>query len=160
MPRTAAGPAGPQELLDIEIARLSSLDVEALRARWRTLFRQRAPIHVPRHLLIRILAYRLQVDDFGDLDLGLRKLLEHSNDALTIAQLVTDLERIRPGLPLSTVLTREWNGEMQQVIVQPDGFSWRGKTYRSLTMVAYAITGTKWNGPRFFGLRDQSGSRT
>jgi hypothetical protein len=58
---------------------------------------------------------------------------------------------LRPG----TTLSREWNGQMQRVSVLSEGFAWNGKTYRSLSQVAFAITGTRWNGPRFFGLRDK-----
>ena len=55
---------------------------------------------------------------------------------------------LRPG----TLLTREWDGHLQRVMVLADGFSWNGKTYASLSMVAFAMTGTRWSGPRFFGL--------
>ena len=61
------------------------------------------------------------------------------------------LADVRPG----TVLGHEWNGRMQRVTVIADGFAWNGKTYPSLSQVAFAITGTRWNGPRFFGLRDK-----
>ena len=54
------------------------------------------------------------------------------------------------------MLAREWNGRMHRVAVLADGFAWNGKTYPSLSKVAFAITGTRWNGPRFFGLRDKS----
>ena len=53
------------------------------------------------------------------------------------------------------MLAREWNGRMHRVAVLADGFAWNGKTYPSLSKVAFAITGTRWNGPRFFGLRDK-----
>ena len=65
--------------------------------------------------------------------------------------LVLRIADVRPG----TVLGREWNGRMQRVAVRADGFAWNGKTYPSLSQVAFAITGTRWNGPRFFGLRDK-----
>lgn len=152
--------ASDHELLDIEIARLHDLDVEALRARWRTILRHKAPPHLPRHLLIRILAYRLQANQYGDLDATLKGVLDRFSNTTTITNLAAELDRIRPGLTPGTVLTREWNGEMQQITVEPDGFSWKGKTYPSLTKVASAITGTKWNGPRFFGLRDRSVGET
>jgi hypothetical protein len=58
---------------------------------------------------------------------------------------------LRPG----TMLGREWNGQMHRVAVLTEGFAWNGKTYRSLTKVAFAITGTRWGGPKFFGLRDR-----
>src|SRR4249919_3647080 len=55
-----------------------------------------------------------------------------------------------------TLLTREWDGQLQRVRVLADGFSWNGNTYRSLSKAAFAITGARWNGPRFFGLRDRA----
>jgi hypothetical protein len=56
------------------------------------------------------------------------------------------------------MLVREWDRQPQRVMVMADGYAWNGQTYDSLSKVAFAITGTKWNGPRFFGLRDkQSG---
>ena len=58
------------------------------------------------------------------------------------------------------MLAREWNGRMQRVSVLADGFAWNGKTYPSLSKVAFAITGTRWNGPRFFGLARRNGTRT
>jgi Protein of unknown function (DUF2924) len=58
---------------------------------------------------------------------------------------------LRPG----TVLAREWNGQMHRVAVLADGFAWNGKTYASLSKVAFAITGTRWSGPRFFGVREK-----
>ena len=68
--------------------------------------------------------------------------------AVELAQRTADL---RPG----TVLEREWNGQMHRVAVLTDGFAWNGKTYPSLSKVAFAITGTRWSGPRFFGVRDK-----
>jgi hypothetical protein len=59
---------------------------------------------------------------------------------------------VRPG----AVLSREWNGRMHRVAVLAGGFAWNGKTYPSLSKIAFAITGTRWSGPRFFGLRDQA----
>jgi len=73
-------------------------------------------------------------------------------------RLVADLNRSRTELRPGTLLTREWGGHLQQVMVLPDGFTWNGKAYRSLSKVAFAITGSRWNGPRFFGLRDRPSS--
>ena len=67
-----------------------------------------------------------------------------------------DLNRLTAELRPGTMLAREWNGRMQRVAVLADGFAWNGKTYPSLSKIAFAITGTRWNGPRFFGLRDKS----
>jgi Protein of unknown function (DUF2924) len=159
MPRVVIDPTVPdRELLDNEIARLRGLDVGGLRARWHTVFRRRARPHLPRHLLFRILAYRLQVDHLGDLDPDTRRLLDRSGDPIEIGRLAADRNHRRTELRPGTLLTREWDGHLQQVMVLADGFTWNGKTYRSLSKVAFAITGSRWNGPRFFGLRDRSSS--
>ena len=161
MPRVVIGPAVPDRaLLDNEIARLRGLDVGGLRARWHTVFRRRAPPHLPRHLLFRILAYRLQADQLGDIDAGSQRLLDRigSGSLDETDRLVADLHRSRTELKPGTLLTREWDGHLQRVIVLADGFSWNGKTYPSLSKVAFAITGSRWNGPRFFGLRDKPAS--
>jgi len=155
MPRVVIDPAVPdRELLDNEIARLRGLDVGELRARWHTVFRRRAPPHLPRHLLFRILAYRLQADRLGELDTDSRRLLDRigSGPVERIDRLVADLNRSRTELRPGTLLTREWDGHLQRVMVLADGFAWNGKTYPSLSKVAFAMTGTRWSGPRFFGL--------
>jgi hypothetical protein len=147
--------------LDSEIARLRGLDVEGLRARWHTVFGRRAPPHLPRHLLFRILAYRLQADRLGELDAETRRLLDRIGSGASdeTGRLVADLNRSRTELRPGTLLTREWDGHLQRVMVLADGFSWDGKTYPSLSQVAFAITGSHWNGPRFFGLRDKRASQ-
>jgi Protein of unknown function (DUF2924) len=156
MPRVRIGSALPdREQLDVEITRLRDLDVGELRNRWHAVIGRPAPAHLPRHLLFRMLAYRLQSNRFGDLDGESLRLLDHSGPPEKAGQSAVDLVRpiadVRPG----TVLGREWNGRMQRVAVRADGFAWNGKTYPSLSQVAFAITGTRWNGPRFFGLRDK-----
>ena len=70
------------------------------------------------------------------------------------------LFRSRIELLPGTVLVREWDRQSQRVMVLTDGFAWNGKTFDSLSKVAFAITGTKWNGPRFFGLRDKGDRST
>jgi DUF2924 family protein len=161
MPRVAIDPAvADREPLDNEIARLRGLDIGKLRARWHTAFRRAAPPHLPRHLLFRILAYRLQADQLGDLDADTRRVFDRigSGSSEGIDRLVTALNRSRTALRPGTLLTREWDGHLQRVMVLADGFTWNGKTYRSLSKVAFAITGSRWNGPRFFGLRDRPSS--
>lgn len=140
--------------LDIEIARLRGLDVGELRARWHTVFRRRAPAHLPRHLLYRILAYRLQADRLGDLDAETLRLLDRSGSATDVGRLVAELNQRRIDLKIGSILVREWDGQLHRVMVLADGFAWDGKVYPSLSKVAFAMTGTRWNGPRFFGLRD------
>jgi hypothetical protein len=158
MPRVVINPAvSDSEALANEIACLRDLNVEGLRAKWHTAFRRRAPPHLPRHLLFHILAYRLQADRLGELDADSRRLLDRigSRASDETDRLVNNRSRteLKPG----TLLTREWGGHLQRVMVLADGFSWNGKTYPSLSKVAFAITGTRWSGPRFFGL-DQSPS--
>jgi hypothetical protein len=156
MPRVRIGPAIPdQKTIDVEIARLRDLDVGALRTRWHNVFGRRPPPHLPRHLLFRSLAYRLQADRLGDLDGESRRLLDRSESPEQAGQGAVDLGRRRMDLRPGTVLGREWNGRMQRVAVLADGFAWNGKTYPSLSKTAFAITGTRWNGPKFFGLRDK-----
>jgi len=156
MPRVAIHPASPdREKLDIEIARLRGLDVGELRARWRTMFRRRAPSHLPRHLLFRVLAYRLQADHLGDLDPEMRRLLERSGSPAEAGKLAAELNLRKADLRPGMLLVREWNGELHRVMVLADGYAWNDQVYPSLSKVASAMTGTRWNGPRFFGLRDK-----
>src|SRR5258705_3485511 len=154
MPLAKNGRVQPdRKALDVEIARLRELDVGALRARWHTVVGRRPPPNLHCHLLLRIRAYRLQADLLGDLDTKSQRLLDRSNSPERAGQRAAPRRSIgvRPG----TVLGREWNGQMQRVTVLEKGFAWKGKTYPSLSKIALAITGTRWNGPRFFGLRDK-----
>jgi len=156
MPRVKIGPALPdREKLDAEIARLRDLDVGQLRSRWHTAFGRPAPAHLARHLLFRSLAYRLQADRLGDLDRESQRLLDRSGSPEKAGRNAVDLSRQTTELRPGTILGREWNAQMQQVAVLADGFAWNGNTYRSLSKAAFAITGTRWNGPKFFGLRDK-----
>ena len=75
------------------------------------------------------------------------------------ARLVS-FDQKRTELTPGTVLTREWDRRSQRVMVMADGFAWNGQTYDSLSKVAFAITGTRWNGPRFFALRDKEDRST
>ena len=143
---------------DIEIARLRGLGIEALRALWQTVQGKKAPDHVPRHLLFRILAYRLQAQQLGELDAESQRILGRSDAPELASERATDASRRTNSLRVGTVLGREWNGQMHRVTVMADGFAWNGTTYRSLSTVAFTITGTRWNGPRFFGLREIGGS--
>src|SRR5438105_8544682 len=114
MPRVVIDPAVPdRESLDNEIARLRGLDIGELRARWHTIFGRRAPPHLPRHLLFRILAYLLQANLLGDLDTDSQRLLDRSESPERAGQQAAARRSIgvRPG----TMLGREWNGQMHRV---------------------------------------------
>ena len=141
-----------------EIVHLRDLDLKGLRARWQSVLQKPAPDHLPRHLLFAIIAYRIQADRLGDLDHGTRQLLDRTgakeSGAAMSARLVS-FDQKRTELTPGTVLVREWDRQSQRVMVMSDGFAWNGRTYDSLSKVAFAITGTKWNGPRFFGLRSK-----
>ena len=144
--------------IEDEIAHLRGLDLKGFRARWLSVFQRPPPAHLGRHLLFSIIAYRIQADRFGDLDHETRQLLDRteameSGSAMSVRLMGFDQKRteLTPGI----VLVREWNQRSQRVMVMADGFAWNGRTYDSLSKVAFAITGTKWNGPRFFGMRDK-----
>ena len=141
-----------------EIAHLRGLDLKGLRSRWQSVFRRSAPGHLTRHLLFAVIAYRIQADRFGDLDHATRQVLDQTvakKDGPAMSARLASFDRKRSELTPGTVLVREWDRRSQRVMVMADGFAWNGQTYDSLSKVAFAITGTKWNGPRFFGLRDK-----
>jgi len=118
MPRVKIGPAiKDQKILDVEIAHLRDIDVGELRARWRTVFRRRPPAGLPRHLLFRVLAYRLQADHFGDLDGESQRILDRAGSPEDSEQRALNLRRRTVNLGPGTVLGREWNGQMQHVAV-------------------------------------------
>jgi Protein of unknown function (DUF2924) len=144
-----------QDTLAVEIRQLSALDLDGLRCRWRKETRRTAPAHLPKSLLLRMLAYRIQAAALGDLDPETKRALrqfarERNRDA---ADKGNPGRRHRPRvLKPGTVLVREWEGHLHRVTVLNRGYAWNGETHSSLSAVALAITGTSWSGPRFFGL--------
>ena len=166
---SAANPFDDQSASE-EIALLWTLGPDQVRRRWRTLVGRPMPIGLGRQLTLRILAYHEQVQRYGDLDRASRRILANIASVSQITRLTIDpdvmatadrkgsdaprLVRTATLLRTGTVLTREHGGVLHRVLVGTDGFSWQGQSYDSLSKVALAITGTRWNGPRFFGLRD------
>jgi hypothetical protein len=141
-----------------EMAHLRGLDLKGLRSRWQSIFQRQGPAHLTRHLLFAVIAYRVQADRFGDLDHQTKQVLDRTvakEAGAIMSTRLASFDQKRTELTPGTVLVREWNRRSQRVMVMADGFAWNGQTYDSLSKVAFAITGTKWNGPRFFGLRDK-----
>src|SRR6201996_936635 len=153
-----SGRASTKTSIADEIAHLRGLDLKGLRSRWQSVFQRPPPDHLPRHLLFAIIAYRIQADRLGDLDHETVQVLDWTDAKNTGAKMsarLVNFDQKRTELTPGTVLIREWDQRSQRVTVMADGFAWNGRTYDSLSKVAFAITGTKWNGPRFFGLRDK-----
>ena len=153
-----SGRASTKTSIEDEIAHLRGLDLKGLRSRWQSVFQRLPPDHLPRHLLFAIITYRIQADRLGDLDHDTLQVLDRTDAKDTGAKMASRLvsfDQKRTELAPGTVLVREWDRQSQRVMVMADGFAWSGRTYDSLSKVAFAITGTKWNGPRFFGLRDK-----
>ncbi len=149
---------GTQEHIEKEIAHLKGLDLDGLRLSWRAALGRAAPAHLPKYLLFRLLAYRLQAEAYGEVSRETVLFLESvartnpgEEDRAGSTVALPRQGRLKPG----TVLVREHDGHQHHVMVADNGFAWNGKTYPSLSKVAHAITGTKWNGPRFFGLREK-----
>ena len=140
--------SSPKPELKALIASLDGMGVEALRETWRGLIGEPPPVRAG-DILRRALADDLQTRLHGrDSDLQKRLNLMASRHK----------PGRKPGLEAAryrkgAVITRDWNGERHTVMVVEGGFVWKGETYASLSAIARAITGTRWNGPRFFGLR-------
>jgi hypothetical protein len=147
MDRRTVDPAA----IEAEIDHVRSLGIDVLRQRWRSTFGATPPPGLPKDIMSRMIAYRIQEEAFGGLDRKLVKLLERPASGEKPREFD---RRLKPG----TVLIREHNNERHTVTVVPDGFLWKDKTWSSLSTIAKAITGTNWNGPRFFGLRVTGGT--
>jgi hypothetical protein len=134
-----------------EIEALHDATTADLKNRWPALYDTEPPRRISRDLLTRAVAYRMQEKALGGLKPSSRRLLAKvAADASGRRKIEVAPE---PALKPGTVLLREWHGTQHQVIVRADGIVFRGKHYKSLSQVAYRITGSKWSGPRFFGLR-------
>jgi Protein of unknown function (DUF2924) len=133
-----------REAIEAEIDRIRSLGLDDLRTLWRTTFRSSPPTGFTKDLVARFICWHIQEQAFGGLDPQTAKVL----DGFARNGKPPD-RRLKAG----TVLVREYQGERHTVTVVPGGYVWRENTYASLSTIARAITGTAWNGPRFFGLR-------
>jgi Protein of unknown function (DUF2924) len=137
-----------------ELGRLAVMPVAQLRIRYRELFRTDPPKAFGPDLLRRSIAHRIQEKAYGGLSRSNQQLLDQMVRAYATkpgGKIVLP-RRIKPG----SVLVREWNGRSYRVMVQADGFAYDGKTFGNLSEIAGLITGVRWNGPRFFGLRSKA----
>ena len=138
------------------LADIEGLDLNGLRRQWRGHLGGEAPTHLPRWLLMRVLAYRLQSDAFGGLDKSVRRIFRFGKEDGVGAPFDRRAPQTREGLGLKAgaLLVREWNGQLERVMILEEGFAWNDRTFGSLSQIAKAMTGTPWNGHRFFGLRE------
>jgi len=130
----------------LSVAKIGAMDRPTLIAAWTDLFRSPVPKGLSQSFLRRFLAFEIQARQFG----GLPKDFTGSLERMVAAR------ADRPGLTLKPGgrLLREWNGVTHVVEVIEEGYRWNNQTHRSLSSVARAITGARWSGPRFFGLKD------
>lgn len=144
-------PIGTEPAVEAELDRLATMPIVALRKRYRELFRTEPPKAFGPDLLRRSIAHTIQEKAYGGLPPDVRRLLDQLVKAASgkpIGRLELP-QQIKPG----SEMVRTWNGKTYRVTVTADGFAYAGKKFASLSEMAFAITGTKWNGPRFFGLR-------
>lgn len=135
---------------------IMAMSTEELSRAWRNIVGKPAPTNLPKSLLSRSLAYRLQADQQGDLGKETVRLLDGISDDLAAGRVLVIIpppeRRLKPG----TVLVREHQGVQHRVMVMEAGYAWQGKIFMSLSSAAKAITGTNWNGKRFFGLKEKT----
>jgi hypothetical protein len=138
-----------------QVAALPKTSTPELKQMWRELF-DREPPSFSRNYLISRLAYRIQELAYGGLKPSTRARLDALADALDPK---AARKRVVNGPVVGTQLIREWRGVEQKVTVLADGFEWEGRRYKSLSAVARAISGTRWNGWAFFGMKREGSGR-
>jgi hypothetical protein len=141
----------PAAGLEVELARIGAMTINQLRATWRKVFAFDPPPAFSKDLLARAIAFHAQQKALGGLPSATARLLR---------SLVTPGVETPRQIKVGSVIVREHKGVVHEVLVVPGGFCWQGKTYDSLSTIAKTITGTSWNGPRFFGLRQKRDSRS
>jgi hypothetical protein len=144
------------EALSRKLASLRSLPIKELKQQWRSLYSSEPPHRVSRELLTRAVAYRIQEQALGGLRPSTRRLLERlASDAHSGRPL-----KLSPCAPVSAGTARDWQGITHEVKVLDRGVLYKRKRYRSLSEVARLITGSRWSGPLFFGLRSKRHGET
>jgi len=139
---------GDAKRLATALDSLCVINPEKLAEQWHSLFGSDPPDRLRRPLLIQALAYRLQENAFGGLKSATRRLLAEVAGARRPIAV-----QVQPQISAGAVLIREWHGSKHQVTALGDAFTFRGKRFQSLSRIAREITGTRWSGPLFFGLK-------
>jgi hypothetical protein len=139
------------DVLEIEIARLRGLDLKDLRAEWERYYGTTVPRTLRRDILVRSIVWQIQAKAIGGLKPEIRRYLRQAAETARAGAPIRAFSsrRIKAG----TKLMRVWQGTTHTVTALADGFEWQGKRHRSLSEIARAITGTRWNGPVFFGVK-------
>lgn len=143
------------DAVEVEVESLRTMPIAELRALWRAKFKSQPPKAFGPDLLRRSIAYRIQEQAYGGLDPATKRLLNQliAQSARNKDGKIVVPRRIKPG----AVLVRNWKDKSHRVMVLDDGqFAYEGTPYASLSEIARLITGARWNGPRFFGLRDNA----
>jgi hypothetical protein len=135
-----------------KVEELEALDLAALRQVWASLFSCPAPARMPRGFLMKLVAQGLQEREIG----GLPKDLERALAAALRDGGAKPSRETNVDLKLGSRLVRSWGDTRHEVTVIENGFAYRGKAYGSLSEIARAITGARWSGPRFFGIKSSS----
>ena len=143
-----------RDRLTSDLSNLENLNSAGLVTTWQRHLGGQAPTHLPRSLLARLLAYKLQSEKHGSLSKSGKFYLKSIEADLKAGRVPVMPHPNEKQLSIGTQLTREHNGVLHRVMVMKGSFAWNGKTYASLSAVAKAITGTNWNGNRFFGLKE------
>jgi len=146
--------------IEAEIARLENMDRDQLRDKWQSALKQQPPLHIRRSLLLPLLAYKLQEQAYGGLKPEVKRRLRELADSFAqdpkgAAAKIQSPLRIKAG----TTLIRQWQGMTHHVTVSEQGFEYKGQRYKSLSEIARLITGTRWSGPLFFGLKQNKKPR-
>lgn len=140
------------KVVQVDLAALGGMSAAELEVIWRRYLGGSPPDGLPKSLFARMLAHRLQAQRFGDLSKAAMKFLDGIAADLAAGKdpevPYPEDRRLKPGV----VLVREHGGAQHRVMVLEEGYAWNGKTFASLSAVAKAITGTNWNGRRYFGL--------
>ncbi len=150
-PAVAAAASRSTAELKAKLTALTVMDGDGLRREWRRLYRSHPPRHIRRDLLVLAIAWKLQERVHGGLTAAQKRKLANIGEELRKTGNLSagPAIRMKPGLRL----VREWRGETHTVLVLEDGFEWNGQRRRSLSAIAREITGTRWSGPLFFGLK-------